>query len=206
MCNLYSMTRTQEAMRQLFQGLNDRTGNLPPLAETYPDQSAPIVRQRADGLELVMGRWGMPTPPQFLLGKKTDRGVTNIRNSASPHWRQWAATSHRCLVPFTRFAEPSAKGGNLWIGLRDDRPAFFPGLWARWTSVRKVKDGETTDELFAFLTRDPTAIVAGHPAKSLPVILTTPEEWQLWLNAPWPEALRLHAPSNDDDLVLIEEA
>ncbi|MEO8531736.1 MAG: SOS response-associated peptidase, partial [Deltaproteobacteria bacterium] len=88
-------------MRHLFDGvsLTDHLGNLAPLAEIYPDQHAPIIRSTAEGFEMVMGRWGMPTPAPFLVGKKTDRGVTNIRNAASPHWRQWSATSHRCLVP-----------------------------------------------------------------------------------------------------------
>jgi len=30
-CNLYSMTSTQEAMRKLAQAFNDSIGNLPPL-------------------------------------------------------------------------------------------------------------------------------------------------------------------------------
>ena len=63
----------------------------------------------------------------------------------APHWRRWLGVEHRCLVPFTAFAEPdAAKGGNAWFTLRDDRPAFFAGLHVRsWTSVRKLKDGET---------------------------------------------------------------
>lgn len=50
-CNLYSQTRSQDAMRQLFADVNvvDRLGNLPPLPTIHPDQSAPIVRRRADG-------------------------------------------------------------------------------------------------------------------------------------------------------------
>ena len=65
----------------------DNTGNLPPQPGVYPDYFAPIVRNSAAGRELVVARWGMPTPPKFLEGKKTDSGVTNIRNPSSPHWR-----------------------------------------------------------------------------------------------------------------------
>ena len=43
MCNLYSVTRSQEAMRRLFAAARDLTGNLPPLPYVYPDQLAPIV-------------------------------------------------------------------------------------------------------------------------------------------------------------------
>jgi putative SOS response-associated peptidase YedK len=48
-------------------------GNLAPLPEVYPDRLAPIVRNTAEGRELAMARWGLPTPPVFLKGKKTDR-------------------------------------------------------------------------------------------------------------------------------------
>ena len=42
--------------------------------------------------------------------------------------------------------------------------------------MRKVKEGETTNDLFAFLTTEPNAIVAPIHAKAMPVILTTQEE------------------------------
>ena len=99
------MLKSQEAMRRLFDGLVDRAGNMPPLPGIYPDYSAPIIRNGAEGRELVMARWGMPTPPQYLAGKKVDRGVTNIRQTTSSHWRAWLGPEHRCLVPFTSFAE-----------------------------------------------------------------------------------------------------
>ena len=44
MCNLYSVTKSQEAMRRLFDGINDRLGNMPPLPGIFPDYPAPIVR------------------------------------------------------------------------------------------------------------------------------------------------------------------
>jgi putative SOS response-associated peptidase YedK len=66
MCNLYSLTKGQAAIRNWFRARNDRTGNLPLLPGIFPDQMAPIVRNGADGeRELVMARWGMPGPPQF---------------------------------------------------------------------------------------------------------------------------------------------
>ena len=49
---------------------------------------APIIRNAAvKELELVKARWRMPTPPQHKTQR--DPGVTNIRNTASPHWRRW---------------------------------------------------------------------------------------------------------------------
>ena len=61
MCNLYSVTTNQEAIRRLFAVADDRAGNLPPLAAVFPDQMAPIVRAGpGGGRELVLARWGGP--------------------------------------------------------------------------------------------------------------------------------------------------
>src|SRR3954467_8071218 len=110
MCNLYSMTKTKDAMRQLPMAFDDRGLNLPSLPGIYPDYAAPIIRNNggttAAGRDLTMARWGMPSPQMALKGRNSDPGVTNIRNANSPHWRRWLGPEHRCLVPFTSFSEP----------------------------------------------------------------------------------------------------
>jgi putative SOS response-associated peptidase YedK len=70
MCNLYSMLRPQDAVGSFFTPPLDRSGNMPPLPGIFPDYSAPIVRNGSDGRELVVARWGMPTPPNYLVGRK----------------------------------------------------------------------------------------------------------------------------------------
>ena len=195
-------------MRQLFQQRDwkDRAGNLEP-GSVYPDQQAPIIRNAEDGgLELVKARWGMPTPLQHMKTQR-DPGVTNIRNTASPHWRRWLDPAYRCLVPLTSFAEPLGKGrGNQWFAPANDCSAFFAGLETRaWRSLRKVKDGETTDDLFAFLTTSPSAEVASVHPKAMPVILTDPAEWLAWLTTPWADARALQRPLPDGELKLIEQ-
>ncbi|WP_322864899.1 SOS response-associated peptidase (plasmid) [Aquicoccus sp. G2-2] len=217
MCNLYSQTKSQDAMRHLFddvlQGdeeLMDTVGNLPPLTGIWPDYAAPIIRaDGASGWQLANARWGMPTPPKYLEGKKTDKGVTNIRNVASPHWRRWLGVEHRCLVPFTSFSEldqrpGAARNSPVWFALSKDRPlGFFAGVRTEWTSVRKLKEGEVTAELFGFLTCPPNAEVAPVHPKAMPVILTTAQEWRTWLTAPLEEALALQRPLPDGKLELV---
>jgi putative SOS response-associated peptidase YedK len=90
MCNLYSITKGQAAIGAFTRAMRDGTGNL-----------APIVRNAPDGVrELMLARWGMPGPPQF-----GGAPITNIRNTASPHWRAWLSIEHRCVVPFNSFCE-----------------------------------------------------------------------------------------------------
>jgi putative SOS response-associated peptidase YedK len=216
MCNLYSQTKSQDAMRHVFEdmegAIEDLTGNLPPQPGIYPDYAAPIIRHAPQGgLQLVNARWGMPTPQVFLKGKRTDPGVTNIRNTASAHWRRWLGVQNRCLVPFTSFSELDTRASSprnhpIWFALGPDRPlAFFAGLHTEWTSVRKLKEGEVTADLFAFLTCPANADVGPIHPKAMPVILTNPQEWQKWLTAPTAEALALQRPLPDGLLQIVAE-
>ena len=57
MCNLYSITKAQQAIRDLASAMRDLTGNLPMLPSVFPDYSAPIVRTAVDGVrELAVAR------------------------------------------------------------------------------------------------------------------------------------------------------
>jgi len=62
MCNLYSITTNQEAIRQLFRVINRYIGNLPPMPGVFPDCPAPVVRNSGAERELVLVRWDMPPP------------------------------------------------------------------------------------------------------------------------------------------------
>lgn len=175
--------------------------------EVYPDRTAPILTASDGGHVLRKARWGLPSPPQFHSPSGIDRGVTNVRNVGSPHWRRWLGQANRCLLPVDRFAEPRPGGrgaGNAWFKMISDRPMFFAGVWVPgWTSIRKLKDGATTDDLFAFLTCEPNAEVAAIHPRAMPVILTEPGEWSTWLSQDWAHAKALHRPIPDDSLEVV---
>jgi DNA polymerase III epsilon subunit-like protein len=79
----------------------------------------------------------------------------------------------------------------------------FAGIWTNWTSVRKVKEGETTNDIYAFLTTEPNAEVGAIHPKAMPVILTTPEDVETWMTAPPDEALKLQRSLPDGSLRIV---
>jgi len=62
MCNLYSVTTNQEAIRAFFRVINRYVGNLAPMPDVFSDYPAPVVRNAGAELEMTMMRWGMPPP------------------------------------------------------------------------------------------------------------------------------------------------
>lgn len=230
MCNLYSHTRNVDAMRKLFAAF-DVEAQVVPQSGIFPDYPAPIIRNDSDGgpPRLTMTRWGMPSSKQAiyqaatkradrlrskgkyadfsaLLKVEPDGGTTNVRNTSSAHWRPWLGTESRCLVPFTSFSEfDHASKQDIWFAFGADRPtAFFAGIWCpQWTSVRKIKTGVETIDLYAFLTTEPNAEVGAVHPKAMPVILTTPEECEAWMTVPWEQASALQRPLPDGSLDIV---
>jgi putative SOS response-associated peptidase YedK len=200
MCNLYSLTRSQEAIRRAFRVMHDRTGNLPSLPGIFPDTMAPVVHNARDGeRELAMMRWGFPPPPN--LGTAP---VTNVRNLNSRYWRGWLKAEWRCLVPATSFCEwtDSRPKVTHWFALDESRPQFaFAGIWWLWTGERKGETGE--HQLFAFLTTPSNDVVLPIHAKAMPVILTKPEEFNVWLDGSVNDAIALQRPLANELLQIV---
>ncbi|QYA04068.1 SOS response-associated peptidase [Rhizobium sp. B21/90] len=213
MCNLYNLTTNQAAIRDLISITHFRAGNLEPSLNIHPDRPGPIVRLDASGeRELAMSTWGMPTP-EIHREDKPDRGVTNIRKTWIPHWQQWLGIGNRCLVPATAFSEyeqvadpTTGKKSLRWFVVNEDQPVFaLAGIHTRWKGARgpikAPRHGE--HDIYAFLTTRPNALVKPIHPKAMPVMLTTREECELWLTAPWWEAKKLQRPLPEESMMVL---
>jgi putative SOS response-associated peptidase YedK len=122
--------------------------------------------------------------------------VNNARDDKlMTFWRPWfTAPVHRCLIPFTSFAEAEGEKGKMtrtWIRVTDQPLAAWAGLWRptnEWGDCYTGVMVDATEELF-------------HIHDRMPVILH-PEDHDAWLHAPAEEAMALVAKYPADRLAV----
>lgn len=203
MCNLYSNTMPQEAMRRLFKVKpeQDRLGNQEPLPAIFPKNSAPMVTIGEDGeRQLETAHWG------FVLNQKSKRtgepiqpkAINNARDDKLQTSRFWQASfgKQRCLVPATSFCEAKGKkpATYFWFGLRgeDPRPPFaFAGIWTFFDGLYGTEPRQTLTS--TIITTTPNELVRDVHPDRMPVILRS-GDYQTWLTGTAAEAFALIAP------------
>ena len=208
MCNLYSQTRSQEAVRRLFRVSSNRAASVEPRDAIFPGHTAPVVRSAQDGeRELVELSWGFVLPQ---VGK-APRRVTNTRDDKveSSFWRD-SFQQRRCLVPASSFCEPNGDVKPAtwhWFALAGDdpRPLFaFAGLWRRHFGPLK-KDGPSVElDVFSFMTTTPNALVETVNHERMPVLLTTEVDHAAWLDGSTEDAFALCRPYPPELMRLVQ--
>jgi putative SOS response-associated peptidase YedK len=211
MCNHYRNIpeiRAELSSWREFIGWSLKAPLPPELAELdediWPKREAAVVRgSAADGGAVAdIMRWGMPLSlPGKRAGSVVTKHVTNVRNLDSPFWRgMLAKPDGRCLVPFTRFAEPKAGAGREehWFSIPGQPLAAFAGVWRlaeapAQSGLDLGGEAPAPQKVFAFLTCEPNPLVAPLHPKAMPVILH-PEDYATWLTADWEEARKLVQP------------
>jgi len=218
MCNRFRADKHNDGIYPGQDLFDERPGrNTPFPFEMFPNRSGRFIHLDPQGRPaLAEGLWGMPSPEKALVTptgkpKSYDPGVTNIRNTKSPHWRRWLGTQSRCLVPWTTFCEPDQVGGSratTWFALANGQEiAWFAGVHAVLSRKIRAGDPGTTDgEFWAFLTTEANADVGRYHDKAMPVILTRAEECEAWLREPWETAQRLQRPLQDGALKVVDVA
>jgi hypothetical protein len=146
-----------------------------------------------------------------------DAGTTAVRRSAG---HQYPQRRESALARLAFGNEPMPRASDIVLRIPPDhspqdadlvcaqrRPAAvrLRRIVDRWRGVRGPKSApvEGEHELFGFLTTEANAIVAPIHPKAMPVILTTTEEFDLWLEGETVEALILQRPLPDGMLDIV---
>ena len=178
MCNLYSMTRSREAMLRLFRVGDNRAAPSNPKPAIFPGYDAPIVRKAADGeRELVNLNWGF-----VLLQKgRAPRRVTNVRDDKILDQQVLdavfrAAPLSRAGVVVLRAEGREAGDVALVRGQRRRRATLFafPGVWTRYRGPMKKNGDNVEQEVFAFMTTEPNELTASINHERMPVLISDP--------------------------------
>ena len=226
MCNRYGHWATLTALRarmaqmQLEFFTDTEMGNLPEQKNIYPDQDGPILTKSDAGMTLRKARWGLPPFSEKDRKGRRNTPRNNIRKLS--HWMNAplddmiapltrhdiiVKAEHRCLVPFSAFAEPVRD--STWFEVVNEEVAFFAGVCMEWSGERLTDQGEGKRRkrepgdwlLYAFLTTEANDVVAPIHPDAMPVILTDPDEIKEWL-AGGEDSLRLQRPLSNDLLRL----
>lgn len=196
MCNLYNLKVDPRGYFDALATVDD-AANVLGIEKDYaaPGKPGYVVRYEDGRRVLSTMRWGFPTrKPRKRAAREGELPFlydwwTNARNLHNNLWKPWLLrTEHRCLVPFTRFAEPKAVSDrqepgdtNWWFTVEDQPVPCFAGLW---------KVDADHDRVYAFCTTEPNPLVAPKHPKAMPVILLA-EDQERWLTTPVEEALTM---------------
>jgi putative SOS response-associated peptidase YedK len=184
MCGRYGRRADKQRIAEWFRTRNTNVFDDHELTATYnaaPQSLQPVVRLAGETgeRELAIMRWGLV--PFWSKDGKSIYSTINAKAetiTTSAMFRE-AFKRRRCLVPadwFYEWQKLDEKSKQPYaIGLKDDSPFAFAGLWERWVDQR----GDEVKETFTIITTDPNELMETIHNR-MPVILK-PQEYELWL-------------------------
>jgi putative SOS response-associated peptidase YedK len=147
-----------------------------------PTEPAWIVARRADGLiKTLEARWWCQWDGARQF--ETKYPTFNARVETMHQKKMWSdllKKGQRCLFPIDSFYEWPIKGKGLppvEIFVKGREPYALAGLWSRY-----FENGQTRYSFTSFTT-EPNDFMRPIHEKAMPVILRTPEQQKLWLEA-----------------------
>lgn len=190
MCGRYEL-HTNPVALALALGLK-HPPEITPRYNIAPTQQVPIVRlNQAGDRELSQVRWGLV--PFWAKDPAIGNKMINARAetiTSKPGFRD-AYKKTRCLIPASGFYEWAklADGSKqpVHIGLKDDGPFAFAGLWARWG-----QKGEDPLETCTIITTEANELC--QPVHDRMPVILAPDSYQRWLDTAQPDPAALLRP------------
>jgi putative SOS response-associated peptidase YedK len=178
MCGRYIIKAPVSQLASMFDLID-----VPALSPRYnvaPTQSVPAIRLKPDRKEreLVMLKWGLI--PGWAKDASIGNRLINARGDTvaeKPSFRS-AFRRRRCLMAADGFYEWQKTNGKkqpYFIGLKDQTPFTFAGLWEQW----KDPEGDPVESC-ALITTDANDVVKPIHDR-MPVILQ-PKDYGVWLD------------------------
>jgi putative SOS response-associated peptidase YedK len=180
MCDRYRRTTREEELARIYHISIPTQPDLPISYNIAPGQEVLAIRYNPETKQRSLDRlrWGLV--PYWADDEKIAFKTINARAETvdSAHSFRSAFKKRRCLIPADGFYEwQKVIGGKIpcSIGMKDDSPFVFAGLWEGWRNPE-------TDEWLrtcTIITGEPNELVSGIHTR-MPVILP-PETHDRWL-------------------------
>jgi putative SOS response-associated peptidase YedK len=176
MCGRFTLRTSPVALAEIFALLREPVW--PPRYNITPSQPVAVIRQESGARVWSALLWGLI--PSWSKDAGMGARMINARAETvaqKPSFRG-AFRHRRCLIPADGFYEWKKAGGKtkqpFYIGLHDERPFAFAGLWEHW----EAPDGSAIESCTIITTEANDLLHDVHDR--MPVILSD-EDYDRWI-------------------------